>query len=315
MSDLKADVLEDYNPFGDPLASTNVSSVYQPAVLPPSDSGPPPAYPNDTGLKDGTMQDSESTLLPSTLPALTVADLQRRQAELDQRAAQLDLREKQAQQQEAWRMEHGYATADIPNWPPLPRWCCFKPCIRVDFNSDIPSHTRWMAVYGHYFWLAYSCLLLLNVFGTLSYLVVSKTLEESGALFGVSIVVFLLLTPASCFCWNRPLYKALRKNSSMQFCLFFPFFGAQILIIFIQLLGIDYLGACGWINSLKVFASTPAVGAFMLVLAALFTIAGAAAVYLISRVHMYYRSSGASVQHAKQELVQDMASGGFTAIS
>lgn len=128
-------------------------------------------------------------------------------------------------------------------------------------------------MYGHYFWLSYSCLLLLNVFGTLSYLIVSKTLEESGALFGVSIVVFLILTPAGCFCWNRPLYKALRcidlgvvlnsstvalmtvvvtavlrfyvcrKNSSMQFCLFFPFFGVQILIIFVQLLGIDYLGA------------------------------------------------------------------------
>lgn len=81
-------------------------------MLPPSDGGLPPPYSNDIGLKDGTMQDSESTLLPSTQPVLTVADLQRRQAELDQRAAQLDLREKQAQQQEAWRMEHGYGTAD-----------------------------------------------------------------------------------------------------------------------------------------------------------------------------------------------------------
>lgn len=39
-----------------------------------------------------------------------------------------------------------------------------------------------------------------------------------------------------------------RKNSSMQFCIFFPIFGAQVVIIIIQLLGINYLGAwyvCG----------------------------------------------------------------------
>ena len=103
-----------------------------------------------------------------------------------------------------------YLPSPVPNWPPLPRWCCFKPCVRIDFNSDIPSECRWMALYGHYFWLAYSCLLLLNIFGTLSLLTTKQPISETGPLFGVSIVVFAVLTPASFFCWNRPLYKALK---------------------------------------------------------------------------------------------------------
>ncbi|KAL7055286.1 hypothetical protein AAHC03_024379 [Spirometra sp. Aus1] len=76
----------------------------QPAVLPLSDSHPlgPPPY---------SASKSEQPALMPAAPAqdsLTVADLQRRQAELDARAAQLDLRERQQQQQEMWRAEHGY---------------------------------------------------------------------------------------------------------------------------------------------------------------------------------------------------------------
>lgn len=164
--------------------------------------------------------------MPSGPPVLTVADLQRRQAELDERAAQLDFREKQAQQQEAWRLEHGYSTAEgsdiftkiippffrflVPNWPPFPRWCCLRPFTRIDFNSDIPSTCRWMAQFTHYFWMAYCLLLLLNVFGTLAYLIASDNLSTTGPLFGVAIAIFVILSPASFYCWNRPLYKAFK---------------------------------------------------------------------------------------------------------
>ncbi|VDL97706.1 unnamed protein product, partial [Schistocephalus solidus] len=303
----------------------------QPAVLPLSDSQPldPPPY--------STSKSEKPALMPAA-PAqdsLTVADLQRRQAELDARAAQLDLRERQQQQQEMWRAEHGYGnvtgnvyipnffldslktylkqlqinpvtweklarnrpawrrtvktgaaifkanriaaamtkraarkspapltnTANaqalpicprcqrtfrariglvgyprtqcnnnptiptststsvyppsepplipVPNWPPLPRGCCCRPCVRIDFNTDIPSQSRWLAKYAHYLWMAYSLVLFLDVFGALSYFIVSKT-ADSGPFFGVSILMAVILPPAAFFCWNRPLYKALK---------------------------------------------------------------------------------------------------------
>nr|CDS31363.2 secretory carrier associated membrane protein 1 [Hymenolepis microstoma] len=308
MSNLKTDALEDYNPFGDPLASATVTLDRQPAFLPPADTKPPP-YSVEPQTTDGTLEESHSTFLPSGPPVLTVADLQRRQRELDAIAAQLDLQEKETQQREAWRLEHGYSTAEVPNWPAFPRWCCFRPIVHIDFNSDIPSNCRWMARYGHYFWMAYCLLLLLNIFGTLSYLIASKDLSTTGPLFGVSIAVFFIMSPASFFSWNRPLYKALKKNSSMQFCIFFPFFGIQILIIGIQLLGIDYLGACGWINSLKQLSENRTTASFMLFIAALFTAAAAAAIFLILRVHMFYRNSGSSFRNAKQELAHEVVAG------
>ncbi len=82
----------------------------QPAVLPVSrPDSPPPAYMN--GEKDEDREDALMAPVPNH-STLTVADLQRRQAELDTRAAQLDLREKYQEQQEAWRAEHGYGNLD-----------------------------------------------------------------------------------------------------------------------------------------------------------------------------------------------------------
>lgn len=59
--------------------------------------------------------EKEPSALLSSEPAqstMTVADLQKRQAELDAKAAQLDLRERQQHQAETWRAEHGYSTAE-----------------------------------------------------------------------------------------------------------------------------------------------------------------------------------------------------------
>lgn len=244
--------------------------LHQPAVLPPSEIDTPPTYKSLDDNGGSEMSAMAGGLLPSSQPVMTVADLQRRQAELDARAAQLDQREKQAQQQEAWRVEHGYGTTEskltsishhysipcisclkfplvilahylqlyfsccldstlkytyflspVPNWPPFPRWCCLKPYVRIDFISDIPSQCCWMAKFAHYLWIAYSLLLLVNVFGTLSYLIVAPNLTDAGPLFGVSIIIFIFLTPASFFGWNRPLYKAFKYGNSPTLPYFF----------------------------------------------------------------------------------------------
>ncbi|BHF84368.1 Secretory carrier-associated membrane protein 2 [Sparganum proliferum] len=310
MSELKADVLEDYNPFGPVGANETMyrappqQANNQPAVLPLSDSHPlgPPPY--------STSKSDQPALMPAApaQDALTVADLQRRQAELDARAAQLDLRERQQQQQEMWRAEHGYGNVSVPNWPPLPRGCCCRPCVRIDFNADIPSQSRWLAKYAHYLWMSYSLVLFLDVFGALSYFIISKT-ADAGPFFGVAILMAVILPPAAFFCWNRPLYKALKNDSSFSFCVFFPMFGIQLIIMLIQVLGINYLGACGWINSLKTLQENTKVAAFMIFIACLYSLSAAAAAFLLIRAHSYYRNSGASTSKAKQEFAREVLDG------
>ncbi|VEL11655.1 unnamed protein product [Protopolystoma xenopodis] len=98
---------------------------------------------------------------------------------------------------------------DIRNWPPLPSWCPCHPCVRLDFEADIPAATRWLARYTYYLWLFYILLLFINVFGTLAYFVVGTTGNE-GPLFGVAIIIFVLMPPLAFLGWYRPIYKALK---------------------------------------------------------------------------------------------------------
>ncbi|KAA3681365.1 secretory carrier-associated membrane protein [Paragonimus westermani] len=228
--------------------------------------------------------------------------LERRQAELEARAAELDRREKEQQA----RMAAYQAAAPPHNWPPLPRWCPCKPCVRQDFEADIPLDCRWLAQMGYALWLAYALLLLLNMGGTLGYFIVGSSTVE-GPLFGASILLVLVMPPLSFFGWHRPLYKALRSDSSINYVLFFILFAVQTIIVLIQCLGIDYLGSCGWINSLKTCGTNKPVCSFMLVIASLFSVMAALCAFLLFKVHRHYRTSGASLRKAKLEMTSAAA--------
>jgi len=60
----------------------------------------------------------------------------------------------------------------------------------------------------------YSFVLLLNVAGALTYLVVTSQQEiagYAGTTFGLSIIYLVVSPPCSFLCWYRPLYKAFRS--------------------------------------------------------------------------------------------------------
>jgi secretory carrier-associated membrane protein len=61
-------------------------------------------------------------------------------------------------------------------------------------------------------------------------------------LFALSILYFMLLTPLSFVCWYRPVYKAFRTNSSMNFMMYFFIFFAQFVVTVIQALGLPDSG-------------------------------------------------------------------------
>ncbi|VDP89738.1 unnamed protein product [Echinostoma caproni] len=158
------------------------------------------------GMGDSRTPVSQAKQQPM-MNADAILALERRQAELEARAAELDRREKEQQA----RMASYQAGPPPHNWPPLAPWCPCKPCVRQDFEADIPADCRWMAKMGYGLWLAYALLLLINMGGTLSYFIVGRMGAE-GPLFGASILLVLVMPPLTFFGWHRPLYKALRHH-------------------------------------------------------------------------------------------------------
>ena len=66
----------------------------------------------------------------------------------------------------------------------------------------------------------------------------------------MSLLFTLLFTPCSWMLWYRPIYKALRDDSSFNYMLFFFIMVFQIVVVFIYALGIPSFGAIGWINAI-----------------------------------------------------------------
>ncbi|KAH8856867.1 Secretory carrier-associated membrane protein isoform 4 [Schistosoma japonicum] len=311
MSKVNQDSLEDYNPFTDPApryetltSASNESSQDNRSKSNVFDIPPPPlpsmeVYPPFAKASSGIGNES-------------VLALERRQAELEARAAELDRREKEQQA----RMNAIHSAPSPHNWPPFPAFCPCKPCVRQDFENDIPFDCRWMAKMGYGIWLGYAVLLMFNMGGALGYFIVGTGAAE-GPLFGASILLMLAMPPVSFFGWHRPLYKALRSDSSANYLIFFLFFSGQTIIILIQCLGIDYLGSCGWINGIKTLHHSDGVGVLMLLIATLFSILAGFCCLLLFKVHRHYRTSGASLQKAKLEMTNAGVferSGGFGAM-
>ncbi|CAL8081316.1 unnamed protein product [Calicophoron daubneyi] len=299
-ANVKQDPLDDYNPFSEPEPPKHYGS--NAAVLSGESSETMDEKKPTVGFVSGGDLSKGGVTMEPMMNTDAILALERRQAELEARAAELDRREKE---QEA-RMSAYQASAPPHNWPPLPVWCPCKPCVRQDFEADIPLDCRWMAKMGYALWLAYSVILMFNLAGTLSYFVVDNS-SVAGPLFGASILLLLIMPPLSFFSWHRPLYKALRSDSSVNYILFFVLFTVQCIIILIQCLGIDYLGSCGWINGLKICRTSATVCSYMLFVAALFTAAGAACGFLLLKVHRHYRTSGASLRKAKLEMTSAAA--------
>ncbi|CAH8846994.1 unnamed protein product [Trichobilharzia szidati] len=230
---------------------------------------------------------------------ITTAELERRQRELDAKAAELARREEEQRLKEQSRFASQEGVA-AKNWPPLPSFCPCAPCFYQNIETEIVPEYKKVVKFGYYLWMSYACLLLVNLLTALIFF--AGTSEASGgSLFGVAILVCIVCIPASYVCWFRPLYKAFRSNSSINFFVFFIIFGIQILVMIIQSIGILNWGSCGWITGLSVVKQTPVIGVITLLVACAFTAVTTASAWYLIHVHRIYRSTGASFGKAKEE--------------
>ncbi|XP_066551442.1 secretory carrier-associated membrane protein 4 [Amia ocellicauda] len=188
-------------------------------------------------------------------------------------------------------------TERVNNFPPLPRCVPLKPCFYQDIAVEIPEQHQLLVRRVYYLWTLYSVTLVVNLVSCVAWWAGGG----SGANFGLALVWLLLFSPCSYVCWFRPLYKALRADSSFNFMAFFFIFAAQFVLTVIQAVGISGWGACGWIAAVLFFSSNVGAAVVMLLSAVMFTVVAVFMGVVLLRVHRLYRGGGGSLQQAKDE--------------
>ncbi|KFD69617.1 hypothetical protein M514_01981 [Trichuris suis] len=266
----------DYNPFSDSQRPVSVvrGASNPPPVLPAAMDAPP------------TYSASVGPGLKPTLPGHS--DLLKRQEELEKKAQELQRKEEELKQQ-------ALRNARTPNWPPLPSWCPVQPCLFHDINVEIPQQYQKIVRMGFNLWCIYVLVCFANIIGSLAYFVTGGSAVQ----FGLSIIQICVLTPCSFVLWYRPLYKAFKNDSSVNFMIYFFVSFIQLIVVAVQVLGLAY--NCGWINTLEHFSRNTGAAVVMLLVSIGYTFCGVGMLMLLFRVHRVYRSTGASFAKAQEE--------------
>nr|XP_033780274.1 secretory carrier-associated membrane protein 3 isoform X7 [Geotrypetes seraphini] len=285
--------LDVYNPFdsqGERRDMQQPPPPYQPPTnmpQPPTETVQPPRKPSANEPKNyGSYGSQEAT-------AAATADLLRKQEELNRKAAELDRRERELQSATL-----GNAAVRQNNWPPLPSFCPIQPCFYQDISVEIPQEFQKTVFTMYYLWTFSAATLFLNFLASLAWFCVDSSMGSS---FGLSILWALLFTPCSFVCWYRPLYKAVRSDSSFNFFVFFFIFFVQDIIYVLQTIGIPGWGFSGWIASLAAIKKNLAVAIIMMIVALFFTATSVLGIVMLKRIHSMYRRTGASFQKAQEE--------------
>ncbi|OQV19417.1 Secretory carrier-associated membrane protein 1, partial [Hypsibius exemplaris] len=329
--------MSDSNPFGDPdarnatnnpfvdggsaVSAANTGAPSQnfiPSVAPTTAPSSGAAAPNDFSTPFGFYEDQSrrpaaygATTPSSQLPTGNMAgsysdgagrvdtsDLRKRQEDLERKAAELDRRES--------ALRNGPNIVKTNNWPGI-HCGPIGPCFYQDFDVDIAIEYKGIVKGMYYVWLAYSLILVLDMIACIAYMatVGGTTVATT---FGLSILWVVLFAPCSFLLWFRPLYKAFRSDSSMNFFIFFAIFSVQCGVTIVQCLGINACGTAGIINGLTLLASQEGnratnigVGIFMIAIGVLFATLALVDFIMLIRIHRIYRTTGASFAKAQQE--------------
>merc|ERR1712179_156124 len=205
--------------------------------------------------------------------------------------------------------------ARVNNWPPLPGFLPCQPCFYQDINVDIPVEFQEMVKRLYYLWLFHAALLIGNLFGGTCFLFGGL---DNGSMFGLSLVYTFFFIPLSFLCWFRPAYKAFRSDSSFNFMVFFFIFFCQFCFSVVMALGIPGTGGSGLITAIVTFKGGSRDGAaaggdyfigFIILLVAFGYCVGAFAdFFMLTKIHGYYRATGASLAKAQSEFTSNVLS-------
>ncbi|OVA13191.1 SCAMP [Macleaya cordata] len=227
------------------------------------------------------------------IPLDTTKDLKKREKELQAKEAELNKRE-----QELKRKEDAIARAGIvieeKNWPP------FFPLIHHDIAKEIPIHLQRLQ------YVAFTT--FLGLFVSLVWNIIAVTTAwikgEGVTLWLLAVIYFISGVPGGYVLWYRPLYRAMRTESTLNYGSFFLFYALHIGFCVIAAVAppIIFKGKSltGILAALDVMTGNALVGIFYFIGFGFFALESVLSIWVIQQVYMYFRGSGKAAEMKRE---------------
>jgi len=219
--------------------------------------------------------------------------LRQKQSELDKREHQLEYQERIISDQRA------DIEIDHPaNWPKC------RPIIYHDIRVDIPEHGRSLVTRVYFSWLFSIVCLSLNVVALLAGVIVDSGMATS---FGISIALLLLGLLIPFIFWYRPLYKAVRNDSGLNFFFFFFCYAWHILLAIIYAIGIPNSGGGGFIVATQIFKVSIGAGVILIISGGFWAFLSAFCILQFIFALRFYKNRGHTVTGDASKIATDAA--------
>ncbi|KAJ8633881.1 hypothetical protein MRB53_027217 [Persea americana] len=271
----------DPNPFDEEEVAVNpFSNAARPgsnAAGPGSNSRLPPLAPEPLGFSrkhDATVD----------IPLDTMNDPRKKEKELASWEADLKRREKDIK-----RREDAVSRAGVPandkNWPP------FFPIIHHDIANEIPAHAQRLQYLAFASWLGIVLCLVWNIVA-----ITVCWIKGGGVkIFFLAAIYALLGCPLSYVLWYRPLYRAVRTDSALNFGWFFLLYLFHIGFCIFAAIAPPIIfhgkSLTGILAAIDVFSDHVFVGIFYLVGFGLFCLETLISLWVLQKVYMYFRGA------------------------
>ncbi|XP_042474033.1 secretory carrier-associated membrane protein 2-like isoform X1 [Zingiber officinale] len=268
---------EDVNPFSN---SASVPPALNSRLTPLS---PEPAdFYNDRGL--GATID---------IPMDTTKDLKKRERELQVKEEELSRREKELKRREDAAARAGI-TIEEKNWPP------FFPIIHHDIANEIPIHLHRLQYFAFASLLGLTACLFWNIIA-----VTAAWIKGEGAtIWFLAIIYFISGVPGAYVLWYRPLYRAMRTESALNFGWFFLFYLLHIGFVIYSAVAppIIFKGKSltGILPAIDIMGDHALVGIFYFIGFGMFCLESLLSVWVIQQVYMYFRGSGKEAEMKRE---------------
>ncbi|XP_055808459.1 secretory carrier-associated membrane protein 2-like [Solanum dulcamara] len=226
------------------------------------------------------------------IPLDSEKDLKKKEKELQAKEADLRRRE-----QEVRRREEALAGASVVleqrNWPP------FLPIIHHDIANEIPIHLQKMQ------YVAFTT--LLGLAGCTVWNCMATTcVWIKGGDFGPWFfsLAYLLGVPSAYFLWYRPLYRAMRTDSALNFGWFFVCYAIHVVFCVLAAVAPPFVfrqnSMTGFLNAITLIGWNSIVGILYFIGAGFFTLESVISICVIQQVFSYFRGSGQAAEMKKQ---------------